>query len=80
MLSSDTECDLVQYDYGTSWIPKQQFLQIDREHYRPLTVMIHSGLPIGALVPRTELSDFVLLVLEPVELLVSEHGTTKRSA
>jgi hypothetical protein len=69
MLSHDTECDFAQHDHGGSGILKQHFLQIDREDYRPLTKMIHSGSPIRALVSRTEPADFVLLVLEHVELL-----------
>jgi hypothetical protein len=80
MLSHDTECDLSQPDHGSSGILKQHFLQIDRENCRPLTKMIHSGSPIRGLVNRTKPADFVLLVLEHVELLVYEHGTTKPSA
>lgn len=80
MLSHDTECDFAQHDHGGSGILKQHFLQIDREDYRPLTKMIPSGSPVRALVSRTEPADFVLIVLEHVELLVTEHGTTKSKA
>jgi hypothetical protein len=80
MLSHDTECNLTQHNHGGSGILKQHFLQIDREDYRLLTKMIHCGLPSRALVNRTEPADVVLLVLKQVELLVTEHGTTKSSA
>jgi hypothetical protein len=76
MLYHHTECNLSQHDHGGSGILKQHFLPIERGDYQLLKRMIHYGSHIRALVDRSKPADFVLLVLEHVELLVTEHGTT----